>query len=169
MATWENGQSVALGFFYSASRLGRMLLSSVEDYASLAGFFSFFGGDRWWCKGKGSVAGTILADLHSISFSYALAHRGLQLSVSTGIKLGSWTAFWSMGCLEMISYFLKNALALLFSFPLLQQLCKLYIRMVASQVRGSWSLEGRIIPMTLLAWRDFTETWVQQEEVTYPD
>lgn len=83
------------------------------------------------------MAGTILADLHSVSFSCALAHRRQQLSESAGVKLGSWTAFWSMGCLEMISYFLKNALALLFPVPLLQQLCKLYIRMVASQDGGS--------------------------------
>lgn len=86
---------------------------------------------------KDHVAGTIAADVHSISFSYALAHRGQQPSVSTGVKLGSWTAFWSMGCLEMISYFLKNVLTLLFSLPLLQQLCKLYIKMVGSQDGGS--------------------------------
>lgn len=42
MASQENGQSVALGAFYSAKRLGKMLLSSVEDYASLAGFFCLF-------------------------------------------------------------------------------------------------------------------------------
>ena len=49
-----------------------------------------------------------------------------------------------MGCLELINYFLKNALVLLFSLSLLQQLSKLYIRIVAYKKGALGPLKGEL-------------------------
>lgn len=91
-------ESVGPGSIYSASKLGRMLLSSVEDCAFLAGFVL--------CVGMGLMhkeRDGIAETMYTVSFPWALAHKGLHSPGSTDLNSGSWTAFWgSKGCLEML-------------------------------------------------------------------
>ena len=92
------GESVGPGSIYSASRLGRMLLSSVEDSAFLAGFVLCVGMGLMH-KERYGVAET----MYPVSFPWALAHKGLHSPVSTDLNSGSWAAFWgSKGCFEML-------------------------------------------------------------------
>lgn len=87
------------GSIYSASRLGRMLLSSVEDCAFLAGFVSCVGMGLMQ-KERDGIAETV----YPVSFPWALAHKRLHSPVSTDLNSGSWIAFWgSMEYLEMLT------------------------------------------------------------------
>lgn len=102
MATWEYGESVGSGPPSSASRLGRMLLSSVEDCAVLIGY-----GDGGLEMQIDAVAEPILSALRdpfSFSCAFAAPVRALPSLVSTGVKSGSGTVGGeevSMGYLEI--------------------------------------------------------------------